>query len=306
MSKVHNYRCIMYELFDLPNEKELAQIMLEGAKKAKSESSVVDTKDIFPFWTPPGSAKKNVASPDKTGAVKVKPADFKAVDTATAWHEFLGNLKKSTTNNAKDSGSFGTVTVTNGKSVPKPDDLIGKVKALKETQVTDMSGKTKATTEELGVFKEMVKSNAAEPNKDKLVGIVKPKTDLGTIAKKPKFDVDASATVEVKNEIPAIKNVANKMSPDKTGAVKVKPAVGVKGITSIKGAEKPELYDDMTKPQLRVIKNGEKIPANNKMFNHYGEAPNVKVVGKKEPKGPAVMSPDKTGAVKPQKLVTAK
>lgn len=306
MSKVHNYRCIMYELFDLPNEKELAQIMLEGAKKAKSESSVVDTKDIFPFWTPPGSAKKNVASPDKTGAVKVKPADFKAVDTATAWHEFLGNLKKSTTHNAKDSGSFGTVTVTNGKSVPKPDDLIGKVKALKETQVTDMSGKTKATTEELGVFKEMVKSNAAEPNKDKLVGIVKPKTALGTIAKKPKFDVDASATVEVKNEIPAIKNVANKMSPDKTGAVKVKPAVGIKGIKSIKDAVKPELYDDMTEPQLVVVKNGQTAPKPEKMFNHYSGAPKVTVQGGVEPKGKHTMTPDKTGAVKPQKLVTAK
>ena len=306
MSKVHNYRCIMYELFDLPNEKELAQIMLEGAKKAKSESSVVDTKDIFPFWTPPGSAKKNVASPDKTGAVKVKPADFKAIDTATAWKEFLGNLKKSTTNTAKDSGSFGTVVVNNGKSVPKPDDLIGKVKALKETKVTDMSGKTKSTTEELGVFKSMVKSNAASPSKDKLVGIVKPKTELGKIAKKPKFDIDASATVEVKDVIPAIKNFASKMSPDKTGAVKVKKPEGFEKESAVKGIIKPELYDDMTKPQLRVINHGDKIPANNRMFNHYGEAPHVRVVGKKEPKGPAVMSPDKTGVVKQKGLITAK
>ena len=59
----------MFELFDLPNEKELAQIMLEGAKKAKSETNAVDTKTIFPFWEPPSSAKKNVVSPDKTGAV---------------------------------------------------------------------------------------------------------------------------------------------------------------------------------------------------------------------------------------------
>ena len=54
----------MFELFDLPNEKELAQIMLEGAKKAKSETNAVDTKTIFPFWEPPSSAKKNVVSPD--------------------------------------------------------------------------------------------------------------------------------------------------------------------------------------------------------------------------------------------------
>lgn len=295
----------MYELFDLPNEKELAQIMLEGSKKAKSESSVVDTKDIFPFWTPPGSAKKTVVTPDKTGAVKVKPADFKAIDTATAWKEFLDKMPK-TTNNAKDSGSFGTVVVNNGKSVPRPDDLIGKVKALKETKVTDMSGKTKSTTEELGVFKEMVKSNAAKPSKDKLVGIVKPKTELGKIAKTPKFDIDASATVEVKDIIPAIKQFANTMNPDKTGAVKAKKPEGFEKTSTAKGIIKPELYDDMTKPQLRVINNGDKIPPNNRMFNHYSGAPEVRVVGKKEPKGPAIMSPDKTGVVKKKGLVTAK
>jgi hypothetical protein len=296
----------MFELFDLPNEKELAQIMLEGAKKAKSETNAVDTKTIFPFWEPPGSAKKNVVSPDKTGAVKVKPADFKAIDTATAWKDFLDKLPKKSTNATKDSGSFGTVVVDNGKSVPKPDDLIGKVKALKETKVTDMSGKTKSTTEELGLFKELVKSNAAEPNKDKLVGIVKPKTELGKIAKKPKFDIDASATVEVKDVIPAIKQFANKMTPDKTGAVKPKSALGVKGVKGIKNAEKPELYDDMTQPQLRVINHGDKIPSPEKMFNHYGKAPEVKVVGKTEPKGSAVMSPDKTGVVKQKGLETAK
>lgn len=147
----------MFELFDLPNEKELAQIMLEGAKKAKSESSTVDTKTIFPFWEPPGSAKKTVAAPDKTGAVKVKPA----VDM-------------------KDS-----------------------------------------------------------------------KTTLDKVVK-------------------------------------------------------PELYDEMTKPQTRVIENGQKVPPNNRMFNHYSGAPEVKVVGGKEKKGPAIMSPDKTGVVKPKGLVTAK
>ena len=166
-----------------------------------------------------------------------------------------------------------------------------------------MSGKTKATTEELGVFKEMVKSNAASPNKDKLVGIVKPKTALGTIAKKPKFDVDASATVEVKNEIPAIKNVANKMSPDKTGAVKVKPAVGIKGITSIKGAEKPELYDNNTKPQYVTVENGQKVPT--APFKKDTRVDGSAVTGANK-KTATAMTPDKTGAVKPQKLVTAK
>jgi len=297
----------MFELFDLPNEKELAQIMLEGAKKAKSESSTVDTKTIFPFWEPPGSAKKTVAAPDKTGAVKVKPADFKKLDTATAWKEFLGNLKETQKGSSKEPKEFGKVVVNNGQSVPKPDDLIGAVKALKTTKVTGMDGKTKSTTEELGVFKEMVKSNAAKPNKDKLVGIVKPKTELGKIEKKPKFDIDASATYEVKTAIPAIKQFANKMTPDKTGAVKVKPAVDMKDSkTTLGKVVKPELYDDMTKPQTRVIENGQKVPPNNRMFNHYSGAPEVKVVGGKEKKGPAVMSPDKTGVVKPKGLVTAK
>jgi hypothetical protein len=293
----------MFELFDLPNEKELAQIMLEGAKKAKSESSVVDTKDIFPFWEPPGSAKKNVATPDKTGAVKVKPADFKAIDTATAWKDFLDKLQKKTTNASKESGKFGAVVVNNGASVPKPDDLIGKVKALKETKVTDMSGKTKSTTEELGVFKEMVKSNAASPNKDKLVGIVKPKTELGKIAKKPKFDIDASATVEVKDAIPAIKDFANKMNPDKTGAVKVKKAEGIKGIASIKDAEKQELYDNNTKPQYVTVKNGQKVPT--APFKKDTRVDGSAVTGASK-KTATAMSPDKTGAVKPKNLVTAK
>lgn len=293
----------MFELFDLPNEKELAQIMLEGAKKAKSESSVVDTKDIFPFWEPPGSAKKNVATPDKTGAVKVKPADFKAIDTATAWKDFLDKLPKKTTNASKESGKFGAVVVNNGASVPKPDDLIGKVKALKETKVTDMSGKTKSTTEELGVFKEMVKSNAASPNKDKLVGIVKPKTELGKIAKKPKFDIDASATVEVKDAIPAIKDFANKMNPDKTGAVKVKKAEGIKGIASIKDAKKPELYDNNTKPQYVTVKNGQKVPT--APFKKDTRVDGSAMTGANK-KTATAMSPDKTGAVKPKNLVTAK
>lgn len=296
----------MYELFDLPNEKELAEIMLEGAKKAKSETSVIDTKNIFPFWTPPGSAKKNVATPDKTGAVQPKKADFKAIDTATAWKEFLGKIKTDGTKPAKTIDGFGTVVVNTHAAVPKPDDLVGAVKALKTTKVTGLEGKTKVTTEELGVFKDLVKSNAASPNKDKLVGIVKPKTELGKIAKKPKFDVDASAEVVVKDKIPGIKDVANKMSPDKTGAVKVKPGIDLKGIKSIKDAVKPELYDDMTEPQVVVVKNGQTAPKPEKLFNHYGGAPKVTVQGGVEPKGKHTMTPDKTGVVKSKGLVTAK
>lgn len=293
----------MFELFDLPNEKELAEIMLEGAKKAKSESNTVDTKDIFPFWAPPSSAKKTVASPDKTGAVKVKPADFKATDTITSWNEFLGKLNKTANNNTKDNGNFGSVVVKNNQSVPKPDDLVGQIKALRETKVTDMNGKTQHTTEEMGVFKNMVKSNAASPDKDKLVGIVKPKIAFGKVDKKPKFDIDAGATIEVKDAIPAIKNVSNKMTPDKTGAVKVKPGIDIKGIKSIKDAVKPEVYDSNTKPQYVTVQNGGKVPAAPFTKDTRVDGSAKQSTGKK---GSTVMSPDKTGVVKSKGLVTAK
>jgi len=293
----------MFELFDLPNEKELAQIMLEGAKKAKRETNPVDTKTIFPFWEPPGAAKKPVVSPDKTGAVKVKKADFKDIDTATAWKEFLGKIKTDGNKPVKNVDGFGTVVVNTNAATPKPDDLVGSIKALKTTKVTSMEGKTKVTTEELGVFKNLVKSNAASPNKDKLVGIVKPKTELGKVAKKPKFDIDASAKVEVKDAIPAIKNVANKMTPDKTGAVKVKPGIDVKGIKSIKDAVKPELYDNNTKPQYVTVENGGKVPA--APFKKDTRVDGSAVTGANTKKSTA-MTPDKTGAVKPKKLVTAK
>lgn len=292
----------MFELFDLPNEKELAEIMLEAAKKQKAESSVIDTKTIFPFWEPPSSAKKNVAAPDKTGAVKVKTADFKAIDTATAWDEFKSKIKTDGKNPAKQISGFGTVVVNSNAASPDPKKVAGSIKALKETKVTNLKGKTTSTTEELGVYKEL-KSNAAKPNPNKLVGIVKPKVELGKIEKKPKFDVDASAEVVVKKAIP---DTTNKV-PDKTGAVKVKPGVDMKDSkTTLDKVSKVELYDDMTIPQVVVVKNGQKAPAPGKMFNHYSGFPEVKVVGGPEPKGPAVMSPDKTGAVKPKKLETAK
>lgn len=293
----------MFELFDLPNEKELAQIMLEGAKKAKSETNPVDTKTIFPFWEPPGSAKKTVATPDKTGAVKVKKADFKDIDTATAWKEFLDKVKTDGKKPANKVDGFGTVVVNTNAATPKPDDLVGSIKALKTTKVTSMEGKTKVTTEELGVFKNLVKSNAATPNKDKLVGIVKPKTELGKIDKKPKFDIDASAKVEVKDSIPAVKNAANKMNPDKTGAVKVKPGIDVKGVKSIKDAVKPELYDSNTKPQYVTVENGGKVPAT--PFKKDTRVDGSAVAGANTKKATA-MTPDKTGVVKKKGLVTAK
>ena len=291
-------------MFDLPNEKELAQIMLEAAKKQKTETGVVDTKTIFPFSSVPGTPSKAAMTPDKTGAVKPKAADFKSVDVATAWNEFLTKIKTDGKKPATKIDGFGTVVVSSNAAAPKADDLVGAVKALKKTSVTDLKGKTTVKTEELGVFKELAKSHAAKPDPKKLVGVVKPKADLGKVAKKPKFDVDASAEVVVKDTIPGTKA---KSVPDKTGAVKVKPGVDMKATkTTLAKMDKVELYDDMTIPQTVVVKNGEKAPAPGKMFNHYSGFPEVKVQGGIEPKGKHTMTPDKTGAVKPQKLVTAK
>ena len=262
-------------MFDLPNEKELAQIMLEGAKKAKSDSSVVDTKTIFPFSNVPGTPNKPAMTPDKTGAVKVKTADFKSIDVATAWDEFKKKIKTDGKKPVTEIDGFGTVVVSSNAASPKADDLVGAVKALKTTSVTDLKGKTTVTTEELGVFKELAKSNAAKPNPNKLVGIVKPKTDLGKIDKKPKFDIDASAEVVVKDKIPGIKDSAVKMSPDKTGVVKPKTELG-------KIDKKPKF--DIDASAEVVVKDA---------------IPSIK-------KGSTEASPDKTGAVKPKKLVTAK
>ena len=264
----------MFEMFDLPNEKELAQIMLEAAKK-KTETGVVDTKTIFPFSNVPGTPSKPAMTPDKTGAVKVKTADFKSVDVATAWDEFLKKIKTDGKKPAKELDGFGTVVVSSNAASPKADDLVGAVKALKKTSVTDLKGKTTVTTEELGVFKELAKSNAAKPNPNKLVGIVKPKTELGKIAKKPKFDIDASAEVVVKDKIPSVKESAVKMSPDKTGVVKPKTELG-------KIDKKPKF--DIDASATVVVKDAIPSPKDS----------------------PVKMSPDKTGVVKPKKLVTAK
>lgn len=216
----------MYDFFDLPNEKELAAVILEASKKPKPSPTEIETKTIFPFWKAPGTGKSANVVSDKTGVVKPK-SDFRDSDVRDAWSKFLKGVKTAGTKPVTKVDGFGTLTVNSNAAKPDPKKIVGSIKALKTTTVKEMSGKSTTTTEELGVFKELAKSNAANPNKDKLVGVVKAKADLGKIAAKPKVMDMSGATVVVKDAIPAIKRTAVVVN-NKTGAVKPKKMETVK------------------------------------------------------------------------------
>jgi hypothetical protein len=239
----------MYDMFDLPNETELAQIILEAKKQPRKTDTTIDVKDIFPFSTPT-PAKSKVVS-DKTGVVKPK-VDFRDSDVATAWEKFLGNMKAKKAETKGDD--FGRLEVKNGEKIPSVEKISNTIKALKTTKVTGLNGKSTSETEVLGVFKEMAKTSATKlPDK---TGVVEPKDGLGKIDKKPKFDVDASAEVVVKTAIPS---KDNKMV-DKTGVVKPKDGLG-------KIDAKPKIID-MTGTTV-VVKDA--IPSkDNKMVDKSG------------------------------------
>ena len=214
----------MYEMFDLPNETELAQIILEAKKQPRKTDTTIDVKDIFPFSTP--KAKSNVVS-DKTGVVKPK-VDFRDSDVATAWEKFLGNMKAKKSETKTDD--FGRLEVNNGEKVPSTEKIVNTIKALKTTKVTGLNGKSTSETEVLGVFKEMAKTSATKlPDK---TGVVEPKDGLGKIDKKPKIVDVSGATVVVKDAIPSSTN----KPVDKTGVVKPKDGLG-------KIDKKPKIID---------------------------------------------------------------
>lgn len=214
----------MYEMFDLPNETELAQIILEAKKQPRKTDNTIDVKDIFPFSTP--KAKSNVVS-DKTGVVKPK-VDFRDSDVATAWEKFLGNMKAKKSETKTDD--FGRLEVNNGEKVPSTEKIVNTIKALKTTKVTGLNGKSTSETEVLGVFKEMAKTSATKlPDK---TGVVEPKDGLGKIDKKPKIVDVSGATVVVKDAIPSSTN----KPVDKTGVVKPKDGLG-------KIDKKPKIID---------------------------------------------------------------
>ena len=211
-------------MFDLPNETELAQIILEAKKQPRKTDNTIDVKDIFPFSTP--KAKSNVVS-DKTGVVKPK-VDFRDSDVATAWEKFLGNMKAKKSETKTDD--FGRLEVNNGEKVPSTEKIVNTIKALKTTKVTGLNGKSTSETEVLGVFREMAKTSATKlPDK---TGVVEPKDGLGKIDKKPKIVDVSGATVVVKDAIPSSTN----KPVDKTGVVKPKDGLG-------KIDKKPKIID---------------------------------------------------------------
>lgn len=189
----------MIDMYDLPTEAELAKAIVESAKKP-IEVNEIETKTIFPFWEPAKHSGKNeyVVS-DKSGVVKPKD-DFKKTDVLTAWKNFMKNYKTPGNKPVTKTDTFGSIVVNTFAEKPSTDKLVGSIKAIKKTKVTELSGKTTTKTEELGVFKELAKSHAAEPNPNKLVGSIKPidKKSLANFEKKPKvIDVSGAQTIVV-------------------------------------------------------------------------------------------------------------
>lgn len=222
----------MYDMFDLPNENELAQTILEAKKQPRKTDNTIDVKDIFPFSTP--KTKSHVVS-DKTGVVKPK-VDFRDSDVATAWEKFLGNMKAKKSETKTDD--FGRLEVNNGEKVPSTEKIVGAIKALKTTKVTGLNGKSTTETEVLGDFKEIAKVSTTKLT-DK-TGAVEPKDGLGKIDKKPKIMDMTNATVVVKDAIPSSTN----KPVDKTGVVKPKDGLG-------KIDKKPKIID-MTNATVEV------------------------------------------------------
>lgn len=78
----------MIDMYDLPTEAELAQAIMESAKK-NDTTGEIDEKRIFPFWSPTGG-KNVVKLSDKTGVVTPK-VDFTQTETRMdkVWEDFL-------------------------------------------------------------------------------------------------------------------------------------------------------------------------------------------------------------------------
>lgn len=164
-------------MFDLPTESELGVAMMEAAKQ-NAKVGELDTKTVFPFWAQ--NHKTNVVS-DKTGAVKPKAAlgKLNTGDVMADWEDFLSKQKTDGAKPATSLDGFGTVVVKSHAQKPDTKSLVGSIKALKTTTVKGIDGKATTKTEELGIGKVEVKSNAANPGKGDHTGIVKPKEAMG-------------------------------------------------------------------------------------------------------------------------------
>ena len=306
----------MIDMYNLPTEAELGQIIMEAEKKDKAKTDKsLDADTYFPFWGPTGSqgAKK---LGDKTGAVKPK-VDFNPSEVRMdkVWEDFLKSERAKDKKNAKpvtEVDAFGSVVLDSFAAKPDPKKLVGSIKALKRVAEKEMSGKVKVKTEELGVAEFVERSKAAKPNKNDLVGIVEPKEAMGkqkmpdlVDTSKKVNDVSGATTTVVKdfdgklkatpNDV-VVKSEAAKPGKDNTGAVKPKAALGKQNIPDLVDTSKK--VNDVSGAKTTVVKS----------YDGKLKATPNDVVVKSEADKP---SKDNSGAVKPkaalgkQKIPTA-
>lgn len=235
----------MIDMYDLPTESELGEIIMEAQKKDKAKSGDLEADTFFQFWKPKGP-QSAVKLGDKTGVVKPK-VDFNPgeVRMDKVWEDFLADKKAKDKKAAKpvtEVDNFGSVVLDSFAQKPDPKKLVGSIKALKKVATKEMSGKVTSKTEELGVAQFVTASKAANPNKNNLVGIVKPKEAMGKQkipslipTSKPKIN-DVSGTVTTlktfdgklqatPNNVEVKSEAAKPGKGDHTGIVKPKSAM---------------------------------------------------------------------------------
>lgn len=250
--------------FDMPNEEELGQIILEAQKKEKDKSGNLDPETFFPFWSPNGP-QSAVKLSDKSGTVKPK-VDFNPAETRIdkVWEDFLGNKKAKDKKNAKpvtEVDNFGSVVLDSFAQKPEPSKLVGSIKALKRVATKEISGMAHSKTEVLGVPTFVEVSKAANPGKNSLVGIVKPKESMGKQnmpdmfkGGKPKVNDVSGATTTVvhsydtklkatPNNVEIKSDAAKPGSGDHTGIVKPKASMGTQKLPGIFNVTKPKVND---------------------------------------------------------------
>lgn len=227
-------------MYEMPTESEVFA-MMEAAKKKESEAANTNNEHLTdPFWFP---GQKKLGSGPYTvnsmqGAVKVPKANLQGKnynifheDALTDWQTILRRLKdkaKTVKTGSPKTDPFGTVTVEIGGKTVSAAKVAEQLKALRKTSVTDKSGKTETTTEELGVpFKTQGKTNTL-PDKSGAVKVKEPGKEWGN-NKEKKLDFFDQKNVKtyttdgkvVTGEFPANKPVK---LHDNSGAVKVPKA----------------------------------------------------------------------------------
>ena len=261
----------MIDMYDLPTEAELGQIIMESEKKEAKKDKSLDSDTYFQFWTPTGpqGAKK---LGDKTGAVKPK-VDFNPSEVRMdkVWEDFLKSERAKDKKGAKpvtEVDAFGSVVLDSFAAKPDPKKLAGSIKAIKRVAEKQMSGKVSVKTEELGVAEFVERSKAAKPNKNGLVGIVEPKSAMGKqnipdlVGTSRKVnDVSGATTTVVKtydgklkatpNNV-TVKSEADKPSKDNSGAVKPKAALGKQNIADL--FDTPKKVNDVSGAKTTVLK----------------------------------------------------